>query len=134
MMLNMTNREKRCEDCASLVKVNGCWCCDECFNQKCNDIDDCPEGIELSEVEENQEKGKNVKINHGVVGEKRKSTKPRTVKVSDAKKQLFSEIFTNLEDVYGGNAQIAKENKLIIVQIDEKVFKIDIVEQRQPKK
>ena len=134
MVLNMTNREKRCEDCVSLVKVNGCWCCDECFNQKCNEIDDCPEGIELSEVEENQEKGKNVKVNHGVVGEKRKSTKPRTVKVSDAKKQLFSEIFTNLEDIYGGNAQIAKENKLIIVQIDEKVFKIDIVEQRQPKK
>ena len=35
MVLNMTNREKRCEDCASLVKVNGCWCCDECLNQKC---------------------------------------------------------------------------------------------------
>ena len=128
----MTNREKRCEDCASLVKVNGCWCCDECFNQKCNDIDDCPEGIELEEVEEVRAKGEKAKISHNAssADKREKKSKPRTVKVSDAKKQLFSEIFTNLEDIYGENAQIVKENKLIVVQIDGKIFKIDLIEQR----
>ena len=128
----MTNREKRCEDCASLVKVNGCWCCDECFNQKCNDIDDCPEGIELEEVEEVRTKGEKAKISHNAssADKREKKSKPRTVKVSDAKKALFSEIFTNLYDVYGENAQIIKENKLIVVQIDGKTFKIDLIEQR----
>ena len=128
----MTNREKRCEDCASLVKVNGCWCCDECFNQKCNEIDECPEGIELEEVEEVRAKGEKAKISHNAssADKREKKSKPRTVKVSDAKKQLFSEIFTNLEDIYGENAQIIKENKLIIVQIDGKTFKIDLIEQR----
>ena len=128
----MTNREKRCEDCASLVKVNGCWCCDECFNQKCNDIDDCPEGIELEEVEEVRTKGEKAKISHNAssADKREKKSKPRTVKVSDTKKQLFSEIFTNLYDVYGENAQIIKENKLIVVQIDGKTFKIDLIEQR----
>ena len=128
----MTNREKRCEDCASLVKVNGCWCCDECFNQKCNEIDDCPEGIELEEVEEVRTKGEKAKISHNAssADKREKKSKPRTVKVSDAKKQLFSEIFTNLYDIYGENAQIIKENKLIVVQIDGKTFKIDLIEQR----
>ena len=128
----MTNREKRCEDCASLVKVNGYWCCDECFNQKCNDIDDCPEGIELEEVEEVRAKGEKAKISHNAssADKREKKSKPRTVKVSDAKKALFSEIFTNLYDVYGENAQIIKENKLIVVRIDGKTFKIDLIEQR----
>ena len=132
MVLNMTNREKRCEDCASLEKVNGSWGCDECFNQKCNDIDDCPEGIELEEVEEVRAKGEKAKISHNAssADKREKKSKPRTVKVSDAKKQLFSEIFTNLEDIYGENAQIVKENKLIVVQIDGKIFKIDLIEQR----
>lgn len=128
----MTNREKRCEDCASLVKKNGVWCCDECFGQKCNDIDECPEGIELEEVEEVRAKGEKAKISHNAssADKREKKSKPRTVKVSDAKKQLFSEIFINLEDIYGENAQIVKENKLIVVQIDGKTFKIDLIEQR----
>ena len=128
----MTNREKRCEDCASLVKKNGVWCCDECFNQKCNEIDDCPEGIELEEVEEVRTKGEKAKISHNAssADKREKKSKPRTVKVSDAKEQLFSEIFTNLKDIYGENAQIVKENKLIVVQIDGKTFKIDLIEQR----
>ena len=131
----MTNREKRCEDCTSFVKKNGVWCCDECFGQKCDDIDECPEGIELEEVEEVRAKGETATILHNAssADKREKKSKPRTVKVSDTKKQLFSEIFTNLKDIYGENAQIVKENKLIIVQIGGKTFKIDIVETR-PKK
>ena len=54
--------------------------------------------------------------------------------VSDEKKELFSEIFSNLADVYGENVKIEKENKLIIVKIADRTFKIDIIEQRKPKK
>ena len=80
------------------------------------------------------EKAKKVKVNHGA-GEsgKAKNSKPRTVVVSDEKKELFDEIFSNLADVYGENAKIEKENKLIIVKIGENTFKIDLIETRKKK-
>ena len=68
---------------------------------------------------------------------RKKSDKPKVVKVSDEKKELFTEIWQNVETFaqeIGGNAKIEKENKLIIVQIGEKTFKIDLVEQRPKKK
>ena len=80
------------------------------------------------------EKAKKVKVNHGAgEGGKAKNSKPRTVVVSDEKKELFDEIFSNLADVYGENAKIEKENKLIIVKIGEKTFKIDLIETRKKK-
>ena len=80
-------------------------------------------------------KAKKVKIDHGAsaVDKTQKEKKPRPKVASDEKKELFDEIFSNLSDVYGQNARIEKENKLIIVQIGEKTFKVDLIEQR-PKK
>ena len=96
--------------------------------------------LEDNGFEENEEqnaldeKAKKVKINHGP-GDSGKgmNAKPRTVIVSDEKKELFSEIFSNLVDIYGENAKIEKENKLIIVKIADRTFKIDIIEKRKPK-
>lgn len=82
-------------------------------------------------------KAKKVKIDHGasaVDKTEKKEKKPRPKVASDEKKELFDEIFSNLQDVYKQNAQIVKENKLITVKIGEKVFKVDIIEQRKPKK
>jgi len=59
--------------------------------------------------------------------------KPRTVKISDEKIQIFTEIRDFLLKNYE-KVEILKENKLIQVKIGEKVFKIDIIEQRTPKK
>lgn len=59
--------------------------------------------------------------------------KPRTVKISDEKMSLFAEILENLEKNHE-NVKILKENKLIEVKIGEKIFKIDLIEQRKPKK
>jgi hypothetical protein len=67
------------------------------------------------------------------VSTKRKSPKPRTVKTSDEKKQLFSNIFSSVLEFGGNNVTILKENKLIEVKIGEKTFKIDIIEQRNKK-
>lgn len=89
------------------------------------------------ELEELDKKAKKVKIDHGASGTDKtvkKDKKPKVVKVSDEKQVLFNEIWTDLYDVFRENAQIVKENKLISVQIGEKIFKIDIIEQRQPKK
>ena len=97
--------------------------------------------LEDNGFEENEEqnvldeKAKKVKVNHGAGDSgKSKTAKPRTVVVSDEKKELFSEIFSNLASIYGENAKIEKENKLIIVKVADRTFKIDIIEQRKPKK
>lgn len=63
---------------------------------------------------------------------KRKKSSPRTVKVSDEKQALFAEIIETLE-VTGYSHTILKENKLIEVKIGEKIFKIDLIEQRTKK-
>ncbi len=82
------------------------------------------------------EKAKAVKIDHDAQSEnaRNKPAKPRTVKVSDEKQSLFDDIFANLQEIYSEDAKILKENKLIEVKIGEKTFKVDIIEQRPPKK
>jgi hypothetical protein len=91
---------------------------------------DNDEQIELNE------KAKKVKIDHqasAIDKTEKKEKKVREVKVSDEKQSLFAEIVANLAE-NGRNYQILKENKLISVQIGEKIFKIDLIEQRMPKK
>ena len=60
--------------------------------------------------------------------EKRK----RTVKYSDEKVQIFTELKDFLSENYE-NVEVLKENKLFSVKIGAKVFKIDLIEQRKPK-
>lgn len=90
---------------------------------------------EDEELEELDAKAKAVKIDHGAVAEKprKKSDKPRTVKTSDEKKDLFAGILADLTENYAENIRILKENKLIEVKIGEKTFKIDVIETRQKK-
>jgi hypothetical protein len=64
--------------------------------------------------------------------ERKPREKPKTVKVSDEKAQLFNEIVENLKE-NGRNFEISKQNKLILVKINEKIFKIDLIEQRTKK-
>ena len=93
--------------------------------------------LDNEEQNELDEKAKKVKIDHGasaVDKTEKKEKKPREIKVSDEKQALFSEILSNLQDVYKNSVEIVKENKLLTVKIGEKTFKIDIIEQRQPKK
>lgn len=133
MAKELNKYQKRCEDCASLVVKNGEWLCDECFCQACKDIDECPEGVELEDIQELEQKAKANKIDHGASAEKKKDSKPRTVKISDEKQMLFGIILGGLNATFGENVQVLKENKLISVQIDGKTFKVDIIEQRNKK-
>ena len=98
--------------------------------------------LEDNDYEVNEEqaeldaKAKKVKIDHGasaVDKTEKKEKKPRPKVASDEKKELFDEIFSNLANVYGENAKIEKENKLIIVKIGEKEFKLDLIETRKKK-
>lgn len=66
-------------------------------------------------------------------GVKKKQSKPRTVKTSDEKQSLFTELYNFLKENHE-NVEILNQNKLIRVQIGDLFFKIDLIEQRKPKK
>lgn len=92
------------------------------------------DNAELDELEEKAEKNKvSVRGEAKAKTERKKTSKPKVVKVSDTKKELFSKISQFLIDTFGENAEILKENKLIQVKIGEDMFKIDIIQQRKPK-
>jgi len=57
----------------------------------------------------------------------------RTVKISDEKQELFSKIEKFLKENYE-NVSILNQNKLFQIKINEKTFKIDIIETRKGKK
>lgn len=91
------------------------------------------------ETDENQqeldEKAKKVKINHEIAPVKsKKERKPPKKVVSSEKQTLFTDILTNLTEIYGENVKILTENKLISVEINGITFKIDVIQQRPPKK
>ena len=95
----------------------------------------CDNGYdEDEEQQELDEKASKVHINKEI--STKKSSKPRKPiekKISDEKKSLYNEILSDLRAVYGENVEILNENKLISVKINEKTFKIDIIEQRPRK-
>ena len=98
------------------------WLCD-------NNLEEDEEQIELDE------KASKVRIDKDIIQKKpKKERKKPEKKVSDAKKELFNEILSDLRDVYKENVEVLNENKLISVRIGEKLFKIDVIETRPPKK
>ena len=103
-------------------------------------FDECAKEGEPITIEEAQEmaqmeiNAKGIKIGARATEPKaEKEKKQRIVQVSDEKKALFSLLWEGLFNYYGENAQISKENKLIIVQNAQKTFKIDLIEQRKTK-
>lgn len=91
------------------------------------------------EVNEEQQKldnkAKNAKINHET-GRKEPKTakKPIKVKVSDEKKELFTALKAFLGEYCsekGGKCEVLTENKLFLMEINGKKFKIDLIQQRK---
>lgn len=93
--------------------------------------------LENEEQNELTKKAKENKITSTIHGarevSKPKTSKPKTVKVSDEKQALFSNILVNLQENYE-KVEVLNQNKLISVKIGEKIFKIDLIEQRPSKK
>ena len=94
--------------------------------------------ITNEELEELDAKAKKVKIDHGAIATtpRKKSEKLRTVKVSDAKKEFFSQLSQFLTDFAAensANCTILKENKLFQVEFGGEIFKVDLIQQRKPK-
>lgn len=106
--------------------------CKECADfGKCNP-NDCPYfEDEQAELEEKAKKMPR-KYEKTVKNDEKSSKKPKTVKVSQEKQELFDILHEGLFNFYE-NVEILKQNKLISVQINGKTFKIDVIEQRPPK-
>lgn len=91
------------------------------------------------EQEELDEKAKKVRIQHdaGMDKTREKSEKPRTVKVSDAKKEVFYQFSEFLKRFCEENPacySVLTENKMFQLKFGGETFKIDIIQQRKPKK
>ena len=90
-------------------------------------------------IEENEEqnaldkKASAVKVDTGI-GKEQKPRKPREVKVSDAKKELFATIrnYFDLNDLV--DYEIITENKLFRITFEGKIFDLNLIEKRPPKK
>ena len=98
------------------------WLCD-------NNLEEDEEQTKLDE------KASKVRIDKDIIQKKpKKERKKPEKKVSDAKKEFFNEILSDLQNVYKENVEVLNENKLISIRIGEKLFKIDVIETRPPKK
>lgn len=94
------------------------------------------EQLENEEVEKLSEKAKinGVGAKASAIDKtKKREIKERKPKISEQKKSLYQSILANLTKNYENNVEILKENKLIQVKIDDKIFKIDIIETRKGK-
>lgn len=87
------------------------------------------------EQEELEAKAKKCKVDHNIDTKREKN--PKTVHVSDEKKIVFAEIskfLNNFCENHDATVEILKENKLFALKVGGKTFKIDVIEQRPPKK
>ena len=92
-------------------------------------------GYEVNEEQDELDKTAS-KVTIDMQIESKSAKKPRKkpeIKVSDEKQELFNEILSDLEDVYKGKVNVLTKNKLISVEINGIVFKIDIIQTRPPK-
>ena len=96
--------------------------------------------LEDNEYEINEEQealhqvAKQVRVDHGARADQpQKDKRERTVKISDEKQTLFAELRNFLTENYE-NVTVLKENKLFEVKIGDKIFKLDLIQQRDKKK
>lgn len=126
------NYKKRCADCANLIEKKGEWCCEECFGQFCKEIDDCPEGVTVEDVEEIEEKSKSIKVDTGAGKGKRKTPTKRERKENPLKKEIISALFTTLSENYS-NVSIENDEKYINFVANGANFTINLVQHREKK-
>lgn len=131
MSKTLTPCQKRCEDCPYLKIKNGVWTCEECFGQLVNEIDDCPEGITLEEVEHAQAQG--LEIKNVARASITKERKPRERKPDLEKEEIIQNLANFLQNS-AENVQITNKSKIIEFNVGKNHYKLDLIKQRTPKK
>lgn len=90
------------------------------------------DALEVAEMEQKSKENFKNYVSSEPKKSENKAKKPKTVKISAEKAELFDLLWEGLSNYYE-NSEILKPNKLISVNIGEKNFKIDIIETRQKK-
>lgn len=136
MANKLTARQERCAECADM-KIKGTkWTCNECFGQFCDDIDDCPNGITLAEIDAIEEKTKDVKISVGARSETKKERQPRERKPDEEKETIIADVadfLINFAELNAKNVKITNVSKVIEFDIGDNHYKLDLIRQRKPK-
>lgn len=135
----MKNYQPMCADCPELRIVNGKWACHECFSQLLDDLDECPNGLTVEEVQQamelTDEQKKVVKeatITTSAEKEK-KPRKPRTVKENPDKLAVIAEIGKVLEEKFSADVNITNNSREIEFKIGENGYKIILTATRKKK-
>ena len=100
--------------------------------EKDNEPISMEEALEMAKMEYNSKQNFKNYVASEPKKTENKAKKPKTVKISEEKAELFNLLWEGLSNYYE-NSEILKPNKLISVNIGEKNFKIDIIETRQKK-
>lgn len=132
-----TNFERRCEDCPNMKKVKGIMTCEECFGQKCIEIDDCPEGVTLEEIEKVEKFAKENKVKTVVTSAdktEKKERKPRERKVDTEKVNLIQLIGEFLVTQNLDFVEIVKPEREINFKIGENDYTLTLTKHRKAKK
>lgn len=95
-----------------------------------NEFKGTDEAITFEEAQEMAEMEIKAKKNckNYVTSAKKQQKKPKTVKVSNEKVELFQSISEFLSEKY--SASVLKDNKLLEIVINNKHFKVDLIETR----
>ncbi len=128
----LTDNQKRCEDCANLKIERGRWLCTECFNQLCEEVDDCPEGFTLEDAENLNRMDKEIKVNIKTAPKEKKARKPKEKKADTEKQTIIAETANFLKTI-AQNVNITNENKLIEFDFGESHFKFDLIRRTKKK-
>lgn len=120
----------RCEDCPNLVKQGNVWTCAECFNQKCADIDDCPEGVTAEQVEEIQNTAGKMKVDTGAAKGKPHEKTDRPKKLNPQKVELITLLADALKDY---NAAIVNPQKEVTFTIGNDTYSVSLTLHRNKK-
>lgn len=139
--MTKTPFEKRCEDCAYLIMKNGVMCCDECFGQTCNEIDDCPEGLTVEEVKqaqtltaEQKKAVKKVTITTSAENVEKTAKKERKPKENPEKESIIDLISKALGLADMDSVEITNKTREITFKCGENDYKLTLTATRKPKK
>ena len=125
--------EKRCLDCPNCHKKNGILVCEECFNQECKNIDDCPLGITVEEIEQIEKNAKENKVKNVARSvEPKKERKPKEKKQDLPKEELIKNLAEFMQEL-AENVKISNPTKMVEFDLGGDHFTLNLTRQRKPK-
>lgn len=125
MTKKLTPFEKRCVDCKECKLVKGKYTCEECFNQLCNEIDECPFGYTVEEVDEAQKVKVKVKLGAKAESSTERKKAERKPKVDNEKEFIISTVAEALKAI-SNDVEITNKAKIIEFSYENSKFTLNL--------